>query len=147
MLYANASRLFLGLMIFMAFSANLFAQMETPEVEDAELKKFVEIQQMITETQQSIQPKMIEVIQENEFELDRFIEISQAIEHNQEIDATAAEMERFEETENTINEMQTVANQSISDGIEERGLTIERYQEIMMAVQQNPELQNRLQNL
>ncbi len=147
MLYANASRLFLGLMIFMAFSANLFAQMETPEVEDAELKKFVEIQQMITETQQSIQPKMIEVIQENEFELDRFIEISQAIEHNQEIDATAAEMERFEETENTINEMQTVANQSISDGIEERGLTIERYQEIMMAVQQSPELQNRLQNL
>ncbi len=147
MLYANASRLFLGLMIFMAFSANLFAQMETPEVDDAELKKFVEIQEMITETQQSIQPKMIEVIQENEFELDRFIEISQAIEHNQEIDATAAEMERFEETENTINEMQTVANQSISDGIEERGLTIERYQEIMMAVQQSPELQNRLQNL
>lgn len=147
MLYANASRLFIGLMIFMAFSANLFAQMETPEVGDAELKKFVEIQEMITETQQSIQPKMIEVIQENEFELNRFIEISQAIEHNQEIDATEAEMERFEVTENTINEMQTAANQSISDGIEEMGLTIERYQEIMMAVQQSPELQNRLQNL
>ncbi|TVQ45605.1 MAG: DUF4168 domain-containing protein [Saprospirales bacterium] len=147
MLYANASRLFLGLMIFMAFSANLFAQIETTEVEDAELKKFVEIQEMITETQQSVQPKMIEVIQNNEFELNRFIEISQAIEHNQEIDATEEEMERFEETENTINELQMVANQSISDGIQERGLTVERYQEIMMAVQQSPELQNRLQDL
>ncbi len=147
MLYSNTTRLFLSLMIFLAFSANLFSQDANSAVKDSELEKFVEIQEMITVTQQSVQPQMIQIIEDNDFEIQRFIELSQAIEANQEIKATEAEIERFAQTETAINELQTEANNNIADGIEEIGLTVDRYQEIMMAVQQSPDLQNRLQNI
>jgi hypothetical protein len=146
MLYATTGRL-LGLFLFMAFSANLFSQVQMTEVKDSELEKFIEVQEMIAVTQQNVQPMMIEIIEENNFEIPRFIELTQAIENNQEVEATEAELERFDETQKAIDHLQTEANTEIAEGIEEIGLTLDRYQEIMMALQQSPELQNRIQDL
>lgn len=147
MLYATTNRLFFGLVFFMAISANLFSQAVADEISDSELQKFLEVQEMIMTTQQSVQPMMIEIIEENNFEIPRFIELTQALETKQEIETTEAEMERFDQAQEAINTLQTETNQGIAEGIEGKGLTVERYQEIMMAVQQDPALQSRMQDL
>nr|MBS0037489.1 DUF4168 domain-containing protein [Saprospiraceae bacterium] len=137
-----------SLLLMTAFTSSVFSQqMETDEVTDAELKQFVDVQQMIQEKNQEAQPLMIEIIEENDFEIQRFVELSQSLEAGAEVDASEEEIERFQAAQEKITTMQREANEEIAEGIEEIGLTLQRYNEISMAIQQSPELQSKLQNM
>lgn len=146
-------KLFCSLFIFAAFSASIFAQIpqqpqgEVEEVTDEELEKFVDIQQMIQEKNSEMQPKMMSTIEENGFETQRYIELNQAEEMGQEMDADEEEVARYQKTKQTIMELQKEANETIVEGIEEKGLTVERYQQINMAIQQDPDLQEKMRDM
>ncbi len=156
-------KILFSLLVMSALSLSLFAQApqqqqpqqqqqmqmggDMEEVSDRELKKFVNVQEMIQEKNQEAQPKMIEIIEENEFDIQRFVELSQAAETGGEVDASEEEMSRFSETQEEINNMQREANEEIANGIEDMGLSLERYNEISIAIQQSPQLQQKLQDL
>jgi len=156
-------KILFSLLVMSALSLSLFAQApqqqqpqqqqqmqmggDMEEVSDRELKKFVNVQEMIQEKNQEAQPKMIEIIEENEFEIQRFVELSQATETGAEVNASEEEMARFSEAQEGINTMQREANEEIANGIEDMGLSLERYNEISIAIQQSPQLQQKLQDL
>lgn len=139
-------KLVFSLFLLTAFSATVFAQGAT-EVSKEELKKFVDIQLIIQEMNQEIQPMMLEAIEDNGFDPQRYIELNQADEMGQEMDASKDEIERYQMAKESIQELQRDANQQIADSVEESGLDMDRYQEINMAVQRDPQLQAKMMEI
>ncbi|TVR80637.1 MAG: DUF4168 domain-containing protein [Saprospirales bacterium] len=133
-------KLVFSLLLCTAFSAAMLAQ-DATEVSKEELKKFVDIQLLIQEMNQEIQPMMLEAIQENGFDPQRYIELNQADEMGHEMDASEEEIERYQMAKESILELQQEANQQIADSVEESGLDMDRYQEINLAIQRDPQLQ------
>jgi len=142
-------KLFFSLFIITALSATLFAQQqeEAIEVSEEELEMFVDAQMMIQEMNEEVQPKMLETIQEYGFEPQRYIELNQADEMGQEMDADADEVERYQQVKESIMDLQQEANEQIAESIEEMGFDMERYSEINMAVQRDPELQQKMMEM
>jgi hypothetical protein len=142
-------KLFFSLFFITALSATLFAQQqeEAIEVSEEELEMFVDAQMMIQEMNEEVQPKMLETIQKYGFEPQRYIELNQADEMGQEMDADTDEVERYQQVKESIMDLQQEANEQIAESIEEMGFDMERYSEINMAVQRDPELQQKMMEM
>ena len=129
-------------------TTGVFAQFEqqSTAVSDADLQLFASAFMQVQEVDHQAQAEMIEVVEENGFTVDRFNEIHQSLHSpDVEIELTQDEAANFESANNSIGEIQVEAQQEMASRIEEEGLTINRYQEIMMAVQNDMELQQQLQ--
>jgi hypothetical protein len=66
---------------------------------------------------------------------------------NQEVDASEDELKKFAAANREIEEIQNRAQREMLGKIDEAGLTVERYQEIMNALQNDPKLQQKLQQI
>lgn len=141
--YSIAVFFFLGI-------TGLFAQQPTQpaEVSDAELKQFASAYDRVQSIDQQLQQKMVSAIQKEELEIQKFNEILNAQQDtNKEADASEDELEKFNAAHKEIEKIQTQGQQDIQKVIIDNELTLSRYQEIMMAVQSDPELQQKLQKL
>ncbi len=145
-------KLFFSLFVFAALTGSIFAQQppqqqETEDISEEELQMFVDVQMMIQEMNEEVQPKMLETIQEYGFEPQRYIELNQADEMGQEMDADEDEVQRYEQVKESIMDLQQEANDQIAENIEEMGFDMERYNEINMLVQRDPELQQKMMEM
>lgn len=141
------------LLIFMFTIGTSLAQLSPAEqpvvdVSDNKLKKvasaIVEIQSLEQETQQ----QMIQTITDDGFTIERFNELQQAqFNPDQESDATDDEMENFSKTIGKLEQIQQTAQEGMQKAIEDEGLTFMEYQEVIGAIQNDPELQKRIQEL
>ncbi|TVQ36326.1 MAG: DUF4168 domain-containing protein [Spirochaetaceae bacterium] len=123
---------------------------ETIEVGDAELNRFVEALQQIERVQMDTQEEMISVLDEQGITTERFNEIYQA-EHNPEFELdqplSSDEQSRFRMAEQQLQSIQEDSQVEMSQVVQNQGIEIDRFNEIYVALTQDPELQQRVQEL
>ena len=90
---------------------------------------------------------MIQAVEEEGIEVQRFNEIMNARQDpNQEVDASEDELKKFASANREIEDIQNRAQREMMEKIAESGLTVDRYQKIMVAVRNDPALQQKLQS-
>ena len=118
------------------------------EVDNQELAKFAEAYQGLRMVNQEAQQKMITVVEDEGFEIQRFNEMYQtSMNPNKELDASAEEMKKYKATVQKIEGMQGEFQEKMEEVITDQGFTMERYEKLAMALQTDPEMQQRLQEM
>ncbi|RAV29493.1 DUF4168 domain-containing protein [Sinomicrobium soli] len=143
------------LVCFLATGAVAFAQtapqpqqQQKVEVSDDELGKIADAFEGITEINVKAQQEMVKVVEDSGFEVDRFNELYEASQDPaKEGDASDEEKEKFGVAMNKMQELQSGFQKEMEDVIKEEGITLDRYQQVAMALQSDVELQQRLQSL
>lgn len=121
-------------------------QQQSVDVSDADLEKFANAFKEIQAINQTSQQEMMAVIQEEGMEVQRFNEIFQAEQNpQQEADYKADEKKKFDNISQEIETIQKDSEQKMIGKIKDEGLSVNRYQEIMMAIQNDPKMQGKLQ--
>ncbi|MDT0645248.1 DUF4168 domain-containing protein [Zunongwangia sp. F260] len=118
------------------------------DVDNEELAKFAEAYQGLRMVNQEAQQKMVKVVESEGFEIQRFNEMYQtSMNPNEELDASADEMEKYKAIVQKIEGMQGEFQERMEEVITEQGFTMERYEKLAMALQTNPEMQQRMQEM
>lgn len=127
-------------------SASLFAQEN--KISDDELTKFADAYINVQMQNQESQQKMIDVIEEEGLKIERFSEIQQsAMNPDVKSDATEAELKMVENATAKLEKMQPELEKQAIAGIESKGITFDRFQELAAVIQQDQSLQQRLQDI
>lgn len=122
-------------------------QQQKVEVNDAELTKFAQAFQKMRMANQEAQMKMMQIIKDKGMELQRFNEIHQAQQNpDNEADMTADEKAKYKEIVAELQALQPTFQKRMQDIISESGLSMERYQQVAMALRSDQELQQRLKD-
>ena len=116
---------------------------------DEELEKFAGAVMQVMTIQQEGQGEMIGIIEEHGMTVERFNEIMMQAQEMplEQVEATEEEKETYLEVIEMIDEIQIGLEEELVEAIEEEGLSIEKYEEIMQEYQQNPELQQLIQQM
>lgn len=123
-------------------------QQEKIEVSDAELTKFAEVFQKMRMMNQEVQKEMMAVVQGEDLELQRFNEIHQAnMDPNKEVETTDEEDKKYKAIVAELEVMQPEFQKKMQKVVEDSGLSMQRYQQLAMALRSDAELQQRLQNI
>lgn len=124
-------------------------QLVQTDFDQQELEKFVNVYIKSSEIQQENESVMIQAIEEEDLEINRFNEILTVQQNQQspeEINATAEEMAAFNNAAEKIMEVQQETQAEIQQLIESE-IGGEKYQQIAMAYQQSPEVQERVNEI
>ena len=143
--------------VFTFFTVPVQAQFQMPpqeapqiEVSDEELELFIDASMNAQTVQMESQQEMISIVDEEGIEVSTYNEIMQAQQMGQpleNIDVTASDIEKFESAHEQIQEVEVRMEREIAQAVEEEGMEMERFQEINVAIQQDPELQQRAQQM
>ncbi len=116
---------------------------------DSELEGFANAVVQIMSIQQQGQQQMMGKIEEADMTVERFNEITIQVQEMgvDQVEMAEEEAEVFIMLSEEIEQIQIDLEEIMIGAIEEEGITIEKYEEIMTAYQQNPELQQRVQQL
>ncbi|MFO7827215.1 MAG: DUF4168 domain-containing protein [Bacteroidales bacterium] len=138
--------LFLTIVLSSTF---VVAQTQTPQetdVSDDELKTFASAFKQVQAIDQKAQQDMVKAVQDEGLSVQRYNELLQNEENpEQNANPTEEEKQQFKKINISIEGIQMKAQESMHKKIQDEGLSIKRYQEIAFAVQNSPELQERLQ--
>lgn len=122
-------------------------QQETDQnFSDNELKQFAHAAGKVVVIQQETEQKMIKVIEEENLEVQKFNEILEA-QQNQptaDIDVSEEDLQKFDKVAGKIVEIQTEVQGEMMKAIEEEGLAPEKYEQILLAYQSNPEVRDKV---
>lgn len=117
------------------------------DISEEELEKFVAIDMQLQPMQQEAQQKMIATVEENGMAVEKFQEIAQSQQQGDTAAFSEAELQSFNEINEDLSEIDNQLRQEAQTKIEEEGVTIERYQEIAIALNQDPNLQQKIQEI
>lgn len=153
-LFINTKLAFWLLFLFALLpAATLLAQDPSaePSVEirddfsDNELKSFVKASRKITAMQMETEQKMVQAIEKEGLTVDRFHQILEEQRNPQGGTQTSVEeLKSFNNAAQTIIQENKKIEQQMAASIEEEGINIERYNQIMVAYQQSPAIQSRV---
>lgn len=125
-----------------------FAQAQA-EVSDEELQQFSSVFKEIQEIVFRAQLEMIKAVEEKDLTVQRLNEIEAAHQDpNTKVDASDEEIKKYNSVFTETEAIQEKADQKILKILEkakEEGLTIDRYQELLTLVRNDPNLQQKLQ--
>lgn len=123
-------------------------QQEQVNFSDEEIKAFIQVNEKVVEVQKNGEQEMMSAIEGEDIAVDRFNELLMAQQDpNQKTDASPEEMEAFGKASEKVMEVQKKLEEEAMKTIEAEGMDIEKYQQIMMAYQQNPQVQEQVQKL
>ncbi len=123
-------------------------QAPSVEVSDEELATFSNALQTIQSIYEDAQPNMVEAIKEEGMEPNRFSQIARSQQNPQsDLDVTDQEMQKFNSALSEIREIQSGIIEKQKAAVKEEGMSPERFQEILTAVRQDQQLQQRLQSM
>jgi hypothetical protein len=132
------------IMMFLIFSGSVFAQ-ASDKITDKEMTQFVSVMKQMQAINQESQQEMITEITDAGLEVPRFNDLYRAQQTpGEEMDATEEEMKSFESAMKGIDKVQVESQKKIDAEVEKSGLTTERYEEINMIVQNDPEMQQKI---
>ncbi len=116
---------------------------------DDELQQFANAVVQVISIQQEGQNEMIAAIEDNDMNVQRFNEINMQAQQMplEDVEATEEELENFQKANEAVEQVQIELESVLIGSIEDEGLSIEKYEEIMAEYQQNPELQQRVQEM
>jgi len=118
------------------------------KVSDNEVKQFVSAVKEVQVISQESQQNMLKAVEESGFTRQRFNQIYTGMQDpDTDVDADDEEMAKFNKVNTKIVSIQTEAQQKMEKEILKQDLTIERYQEINMKLQNDPELMQKVQAL
>lgn len=121
---------------------------QNQDISDTQLAQFADAYMTVQTQNQEAQQEMIAVIEKEGLEVERFSEIQEAsLNPNQESDATPEEMKKHAKAIEKIDAMQPEFEKKAIEGIEKSGISMEEYQNIASAVQQDQKLQQKLQTI
>ncbi|MEX2600365.1 MAG: DUF4168 domain-containing protein [Balneolaceae bacterium] len=129
-------------------------QMQQPQmdidVSEEELELFLDASERARSLQMDAEQEMLAVLEEEGLEVETYSTIAQSLQMGQpadSIDASAEDMARYENASVQIEEIGSAMDQDVTSAIEDEGMEMERFQEINMAIQMDPQLQQRAQAL
>ncbi len=115
---------------------------------DEDIQAFIDVNEKVMEVQKAGEQQMMEAIEKEDIPVDRFNEILMARQQpDQEVDATPEELAAFSKAAEKVMEVQKDLEAKAIKTIEDQGMKMEKYQQIMMAYQQSPEVQQQVQKL
>jgi len=123
-------------------------QEQGTEVTDQELEKFATVYLEVQTESEKMQGEAVEVIEKEGMGVERFNELANAQnDPSQEVEAEEEELEKITVIGTKIQKIQTDFQERVAGMIEKQGLTIQRYQEVYQAIQQDQNLQQRFGEL
>jgi len=135
-----------------AFGQQDALQNENPELKedytDNELKEFINANQEATRVQQQAEQRMVSAIEEEGLDIDTFNKIlSSQREQGQQAGTSDPELEKFHKAAEKVLEIQQETMADMQEAIVESGMEVVKFQEMMTAFQQSPDLQQKVQKI
>lgn len=118
------------------------------EVSDKEIQKFVDAAQKVQQLNMQMQQEVGKTVKDEGMKAQRFNEIHRAQQSQQggKAGATEKEMQKYQNILEQLQQKQSGAQEKMRSAIQEAGLTMQRYQQIATAAQQDSTLMKRLQD-
>ncbi|MDX1642127.1 MAG: DUF4168 domain-containing protein [Balneolaceae bacterium] len=119
------------------------------DVSDQEISKLGDAVEAIEPIQAETQEKIKAAVEEEDLTFERFRQMMMAMQNPQmaqQVNITEEERAKIQTLQPTLMEIQTDAREQIGQKLEENGLTMQRYQQIIMGAQQDPELMARVES-
>lgn len=136
----------MGLFILLACAFMGTVQAQDASVSDADLEKFANAYKAMLVINQDAQQRMISAVEAEKLSVERFNEIAMAHEDpDQAPEASEAEMKLYDAALTSLMKVQREVQEEMESLIVKSGLSVERYQEIALQLQADPELQMRIQ--
>lgn len=107
---------------------------------EAEIDKFVETVGKVIPVQREGEVKMVEKIEEGGMELEKFNELATQVQTGSTDDVDAGEFEKFQKISTELNEVQVKIQAEMTEVIEESGMDMNDYQQMIAAYQSDQEL-------
>lgn len=130
-------------------NTNVQPQLKTEDISDTDLKQFVQASAKAAAVQEESQKAMMAVVEEEKLTVEKFTEMAKA--HQQQkldqVQATPEEKAAFSKAAQRIMEMQPEVEQKMQQAIEKEGISLDKFEQIMLAYQQNPAVQARVQKM
>lgn len=137
-----------NLFLFVALIGAITMVAQQPDVSDVELAQFADAYINLQVENQKIEQEMITLIEDEGFDVERFNQIHEAnTDPTKDYGVTEEEKKKHAGVMSKIQEMQPEMEKKAIKGIEDTGLTFEKYQALTMAIQQDQQLQQRLQTI
>ena len=115
---------------------------------DNELKSFVKANEKVTVIQMEAEQKMIKAIEDEGLSIERFNEIlEQQRDPSRVGEPSVEELQSFNQAAQAILEENAKIEKQMTTSIEEEGIDIETYKQIMLAYQQSPAVQDRVNKM
>lgn len=127
---------------------NMPAPATSEEVTDEEISKVVAALGEMEPIQAEIQEEIQAAVEEEGLTFERFQQMMMAMQNPQladQVNITAEEKQTIQTLQPTLMQIQGEAQQKIAEKIEENGLTMERYRQIIVGAQQDSTLMARVQ--
>lgn len=116
---------------------------------DAELKQFIDANARLMTIQQEGEKTMLGILEEEKLTVEKFN--TMAVAHQQqklmEVGATAEELAAFNKAAERLMKLQPDMQKNAEAAIVKDGMKIERYEQIMLAYQQNPTVQEKVNKM
>ncbi|MFN6943800.1 MAG: DUF4168 domain-containing protein [Cytophagaceae bacterium] len=152
---STLGRFCLALTLMMSISLAGFSQNPAPmqpgneaearaDFSDSDLEQFVETAQKLIPIEIAAQEKMAEEVESTGLTVERFNEISTMQQLGMEGNVSEEEMDEFNKASEKIAVVQEEAESEIKNVLEEDGMTLEEFQEIMSAYHQDPAVRQRV---
>jgi hypothetical protein len=115
---------------------------------DKELKSFVKANEKLTVMQQESEQKMLKVIEDKGLTIDRFNELLESQRDPQKkTEATPQELNSFSNAAEEIMAENRKLEHEMTTSIEQEGIDIDTYKAIMIAYQQSPAVQGKINKI
>lgn len=116
---------------------------------DAELQQFADASARLMAVQQEGEKKMMGILQEENLSIDKFNEMAQAYQQQQldQVEATTEEKAAFNKAAQRMIEMQPEMQKNVEAAIQKDGMSLDKYEQIMIAYRQNEALQQRVNEM
>lgn len=125
-------------------------QAQPDSITDAELEKFAAVTSEVQKIQQESQQKVQAIVEDTDLNMQRFQKIMMSRQNPQmadSVDVTDEEQKIIEEIKPKLMKMQQSSRKEMMGAMQENGLNPQRFQAIMKAVQSNPEVMQRFQEI
>ncbi|WP_018476531.1 DUF4168 domain-containing protein [Pontibacter roseus] len=146
-----------------SFSGTAFAQQTNPSqkatppatqqqgqnISDADLRLFVDASTRLMDLQKENEKVMMVILEEEKLSIDKFNTLAQAHQQQKlaEAEGTAEEKAAFNKAVQRMMQLQPDIEKNMQQAIQKDGMTMERYEQIMLAYQQDPAVQAKVQKM
>lgn len=116
---------------------------------DGDIKQFADASSRLMVIQKNSEQKMMKILEEEKLSVDKFNEMAQAHQQQKlaEVSATPEETAAFNKAAQRMMELQPDLQKEVETAIQKDGMTLEKYEQIMIAYRQDPALQEKINKL
>ncbi|WP_158551495.1 DUF4168 domain-containing protein [Rhodohalobacter sp. SW132] len=120
------------------------------DVSDEELEQFAEISSELQGVQMESQQEMITIVEDEDLTLEVYNQIAESRhmgQSDEDLNVSSEDMEKYERASEGIAAVELEVEEEMEERIENHDMSLDRFREINVALQQDPELQQRIQQI